>query len=208
MKKPLVSLLVIAVLHPAGALAAKTRQVYVTIDTKNEDVELQRLAGVAHGYVGQYQATVVSMERICKAPCRELVDVTDVSDYYVAGAGVVGDGHVDLFGHGDSVNIKVEGGSRGRRIGGFVALLGGGAAFLTGGLLALVGAAMGSPSYSYGYPSYSSGPNTLVVMGVPTLVIGLLAAVAGVCLLPGSGSDISVENGATHHRGAGSTTSM
>jgi hypothetical protein len=184
----------------ATARAQPPRQVYVTIDTKNDDVELQRLAGVSHGYVAGYQATVVAMERICKAPCNETVEVSDVSDFYLAGEGVVGGGKVDLFGKGDAVNIKVTGGSRGRRMGGLWGVVGGAAGIVAGGTFGLLGLMMGD------YDGSSKG--MFVGSGAAFAGVGLVALIVGILLLPGSGSDISVERGGNTSYPAAASRSM
>ncbi len=168
---------------------ARTRQVYVTIDSDQPTVELQRIAGVSTGYVGGRAATVITTERICRAPCQELVDVNDVTDFFIAGDGVTPSGKLDLALYGDSVNIKVKAGSSGRRVGGIMSLAGGLGLMVAGGLLGGLFALMPSSG------STSDLTNGFMVGGFITAGVGLVLTVLGIILLPGSGTDVAVAQG-------------
>jgi hypothetical protein len=167
-------------------MGSKTHEVYVTIESDNPQVELQRIAGVATGYVGGRSATVVTSERICRAPCKELVAVNDVTDFYVAGDGVPGSGTLDLSQYGDSVNVKVKAGSSGRRFGGFMSLIGGISLIACGGLFAGLGAIDTQGDLM---------SNGLFVSGLVSAGIGVLLTALGIFLLPGSGTDVQLEQG-------------
>ncbi len=168
------------------ALGTKTHEVYVTIDSDKPEVELQRIAGIATGYVGGNAATVVTSERICRAPCREVVEVNDVTDFYVAGDGVTPSSALDLSQYGNSVNMKVKAGSTGRRFGGIMSVTGGGA-LLLGGLLSVgLGAMMGGDTYT------SSSASFFTTAGAIGAGIGGALLVLGIVLLTGSGTDVTL----------------
>ncbi|MFT3840832.1 MAG: hypothetical protein QM723_27835 [Myxococcaceae bacterium] len=168
-------------------MGSRTHEVYVTIESDNPSVELQRIAGVATGYVGGRSATVVTSERICRAPCKEVVAVNDVTDFYVAGDGVPGSGTLDLSHYGDSVNLKVKAGSSGRRFGGIMSLIGGISLVAAGGLFA------GLMTMDSSNGDLTS--NGMFMTGVITAGIGVLLTALGIFLLPGSGTDVEVEQG-------------
>src|SRR5689334_24976721 len=171
------------------ATGAKPHQVHVTIDADNPDVELQRVASVAHGYVGGRAATLITNERICRAPCDETVEVTDLSDYFVGGAGVTPSGRVELTGYGDAVNLKVKAGSAGRRWGGLMATIGGGGLAVCGGLFLGLGAMINGDSYSGG------GGSFFMTTGAISGAIGVAVLILGIVLLHGSGTDVEVSSG-------------
>jgi hypothetical protein len=181
------------------ATGAKTRAVHIMIDSDNPDVELQRLASVSHGYVGGRAATLITNERICKAPCDETVDVTDLSDFFVAGDGVTPSGRIELTGYGEAVNLKVKAGSAGRRYGGFMATIGGAALAVTGGLFLGLGAMTASDSYD------SSG-SFFFTTGAISGAIGIAVLILGIVLLHGSGTDVEVSSAGGAPAPTGSTT--
>jgi len=151
-------------------------------------VELQKVDGVATGYVGGRAATVITTERVCRAPCKELVAVSDVTDFYIAGDGVTGSRSLDLSQYGDSVNLKVKAGSSGRRMGGLWSVVGGGALVLGGGLCAGLGALLPS----------EGGDNigsTFLLGGLITAGVGAVLLALGIFLLPGSGTEVDMEQG-------------
>src|SRR5882672_5534983 len=59
------------------------RKVFVTIESDHPLTELHRLVSVASGYVQGGYATIYSTERVCRAPCNELIDVSEVMDFYI-----------------------------------------------------------------------------------------------------------------------------
>jgi hypothetical protein len=184
------------------ATGAKTRAVHIMIDSDNPDVELQRLASVSQGYIGGRAAMLVTNERICKAPCDETVDVTDLSDFFVAGDGVTPSGRIELTGYGEAVNLKVKAGSAGRRIGGFMATIGGGSLALAGALFLGLGALSLGDTYS------DNGGSIFFATGAITGAIGIAVLILGIVLLHGSGTDVEVSSAAGMPAPTGSTTAM
>jgi len=174
-----------------GLAEGGVRKVFVTIESDQPLTELHRLTNVASGYVQGGFATIISTERICRAPCNELVDVSEVMDFYIQGESMVGSGPLDLSQYGDSVKLKVHGGSRGRRIGGVALVAAGGGLALGGGLLA--GLFLGLNGSDGTAPD-----STLQTFGVGSLIaagIGVALLIVGIILLPGSGTDVVMEPG-------------
>ncbi len=165
------------------ASGARTHRVYVTIESDNPRVELQRVAGMASGYVAGQAALVVTSERICRAPCNELVDVSDVTDFYVGGEGVTASRALDLSQYGDSVKLKVKAGSVGRRSGGIISLTGGLACIVSGGALAGTTALIGD----------TRGP--FMPIGLVTAAVGVVLTVVSVFLLRSAGTDVDLSQG-------------
>lgn len=114
---------------------------------------------------------------VCKAPCGEVVDGRDGSQFYFAAPGMVSSRTFGLADKEGDVTARIKGGSAGRRYAGLAMTIGGGAASLTGGVFLASGAAMSAD------PEEASNGKRLVTMGAVTLGVGTALLVPGIVLL-------------------------
>lgn len=162
-------------------------RVYVEIEADKENVALTRVVGGGYGTAGNTTVYLTTWEKVCTAPCEQLVDKPR-SDFFLTGTGMVGHGPFHLDGY-DAVKIKVKGGSLGARFAGVLLISMGAAAVITGAVFALVGG-LTSNSHPGVQNPYGGTGTVFRDIGIGMLIGGGAALAGGIPLIAFSGTKV------------------
>jgi hypothetical protein len=150
----------------------------VRIEANRPNVEIVRVEpGVPMVNSSGGTTAGVVVRPVCKAPCGEVVDGRDGSQFYFAAPGMVSSKTFALADQSGDVTARIKGGSTGRRYAGLGMTIGGSAAALTGGVFLAAGAGMSAD------PTEADNGDRLVTMGAISLGIGGALLVPGIILL-------------------------
>lgn len=132
-------------------------------------------------------ATGVVSRGVCAAPCDEIVDGRDGSQFFFSAPGMVASPPFSLKQYDGEIEARVRGGSVWKRFGGISLTSFGGAAVLTG--IALT--AIGLPTTEIG-PDFEIRSEITRTPGLITLGVGAAALAGGIYMLVTSGTTFEI----------------
>lgn len=173
------------------------QKVYVTIESDASDVRLIRHGGSTMGTVssGGGSSTIVlnTFREECAAPCEKYV-LKPQDRFYVTGSGIFPSDQFSLLGKGNSLHLKVHGGSAFLRVLGVFMLAIGPTVATLGGTYVLIDwlLNLGKANVPDPYSSIGGISNTMRTIAWGSFLGGAAATITGIPLIAFTGTRVEI----------------
>lgn len=161
----------------------------VHIESDYPKVQIMRIDATIAVVGSRGSATGIVTRPVCTAPCDKVVDGRDGSQFFFTAPGMVGSSAFSLTDKSGDLTARIQGGSAGKRMGGFIMTTSGGALLMAGALVLTIGAISTDISYDdAGNSTETHGNATAMTIGGIGLGVGAALLVPGIIFLSTSGT--------------------
>jgi len=151
---------------------------------------------MAYGQVGAYGLVIDAARPVCASPCDKVIDASLGQEFTVGGSGVSESRRFGLSGMTGDVQLDVNPGSQGLRIGGAWMTILGGTAAISGAVLMVTAVALTTPTFNAdGSETPGKTNGSLLGAGAAVTAVGGAMLVGGIVMLVASKTNVDIHSG-------------